>query len=93
MRSLHLLLALTALALPAFAQKAKDKKPDRPQPQTRPFDAPSAPKFTRLDGKPGVNAPVDVNGDFVIGPDYVSPPEAKVVEGVPQGVVTQFVME
>ena len=93
MRSLHLLLALTALALPAFAQKAKEKKPDRPQPPTRPFDAPSAPKFTRLDGKPGVNAPVDVDGDFVIGPDYVAPPEAKVVEGVPQGVVKQFAME
>ena len=83
-----------AFAYPALAQNTKkEKKPDRPTPPTRPFDAPSAPKFTRLDGKPGVNPPVDVNGDFVVGPDYAPAPETKVVEGVPQGVVTQFVME
>ena len=93
MRPAHLLLILTAIASPAFAQKAKEKKPDRPTPPTRPFDAPGAPKFTRLDGKPGVNPPVDAEGDFVIGPDYTQAPEAKVVEGVPQGKVTQFTME
>ena len=87
-------LSLMAFAYPALAQNTKkEKKPDRPTPPTRPFDAPSAPKFTRLDGKPGVNPPVDVNGDFVVGPDYAPAPETKVVEGVPQGVVTQFVME
>ncbi|HRH95718.1 MAG TPA: esterase family protein, partial [Prosthecobacter sp.] len=93
MRPLHLLLVLTTLALPAFAQKAKEKKPERPTPPTRAFDAPGAPKFIRLDGKPGVNPPVDAEGDFVIGPDYVAAPETKVVEGVPQGKVQQFTME
>lgn len=63
---------------------------DRPQPPTRPFDAPGAPKFTRLDGKPGLNPPVDVDGDFLVGPEYVAAPETKVVEGVPQGKVQQF---
>src|SRR6188508_3533276 len=91
MRSLRHLLCLTLVALtfPSFSQN-KEKKPDRPTPPTRPFDAPGAPKFTRLDGKPGVNPPVDVDGDFVIGPDYVPAPEFKVVAGVPQGKVEQF---
>ena len=66
------LFVLSALALPALAQKAKEQKSERPTPPTRPFDAPGAPKFTRLDGKPGVNPPVDAEGDFVIGPDYVA---------------------
>ena len=63
---------------------------DRVPPPTRPFDASGAPKFTRLDGKPGVNPPVDADGDFLIGPEYVAAPETKVVEGVPQGRVQQF---
>lgn len=37
-----------------------------------------------------MNPPVDVNGDFVIGPDYTPAPESKAVEGVPQGKVQQF---
>ncbi|MEO5957695.1 MAG: alpha/beta hydrolase-fold protein, partial [Opitutaceae bacterium] len=45
-----------------------------------------------LDGKPGVNPPVDTVGNFVIGPDYVAAPESKVVGGVPQGKVQQFTM-
>lgn len=89
----RILVLLTALTLPALAQKAKEKKPDRPTPPTRPFDAPGAPTFTRLDGKPGATPPVDVEGDFVVGPDYTPAPETKVVEGVPQGKVMQFTME
>jgi iron(III)-enterobactin esterase len=82
-------LSFAAFAFPGLAS-AQERKPDRPTPPTRPFDAPGAPKFTRLDGKPGVNPPVDAEGDFVIGPDYVPAPETKVVEGVPQGKVQQF---
>ena len=85
--------ASCALLVPAFSADAPPaatpapKPAARPQPPTRPFDAPGAPKFTRLDGKPGVNPPADADGDFVIGPDYVPAPEFKVVEGVPQGKV------
>lgn len=82
-------LGLAALTFPVLAAP-KEKKPDRPTPPTRPFDAPGAPKFTRLDGKLGASVPVDVDGDFVIGPDYVPAPETQVVEGVPQGKVQQF---
>ncbi len=84
--SLALSLTLSATSFSA----TKEKKPDRPTPPTRSFDAPGAPKFTRLDGKPGVNPPVDADGDFLIGPEYVAAPETKVVEGVPQGKVQQF---
>ncbi|MDB6120838.1 MAG: enterobactin/ferric enterobactin esterase [Verrucomicrobiaceae bacterium] len=82
-----LCLGLAALSLPALGA---EKRPERPTPPTRPFDAPGAPKFTRLDGKPGVNPPVDAEGDFVIGPDYIPALETKVAEGVPQGKVRQF---
>ncbi len=78
-------LCLAALTLPSPAQN----KP-RPAPPTRAFDAPGAPELTRLDGKPGVNPPVDADGDFVIGPDYLPAPEMKAVDGVPQGKVHQF---
>jgi enterochelin esterase family protein len=91
-----LLLGLTALSISAFSadkQPAVQKKQDRPQPPTRPFDAPGTPKFTRLDGRPGVNPPVDADGDFLVGPEYVATPETKVVEGVPEGKVQQFSMD
>ena len=65
---------------------------DKKQPPTRPFDAPGAPTFTKLDKKPGVNPPVDVDGDFLIGPDYLPAPELKAVKGVPEGKVFQFTM-
>ena len=90
-----LVLALTVVSVSAFGadqKPAEQKKQDRPQPPTRPFDAPGAPKFTRLDGRPGANPPVDADGDFVVGPEYVAAPETKVIAGVPQGKVQQFSM-
>ena len=88
-----LVLALTAVSVSAFGadqKPAEPKKQDRPQPPTRPFDAPGAPKFNCLDGKPGSNPPVDAVGDFVIGPEYAAAPETKVMADVPQGKVQQF---
>jgi hypothetical protein len=83
--SLRLSLAAIGLfgALLATAQTA------RPAPPTRPVDGPGAPKFTVA----GRNAPVDTEGDYVIGPAYFPAPELTVVEGVPQGTVRQFTME
>ncbi len=40
-----------------------------------------------------MNPPVNADEDFLIGPDYVPAPELKVVAGVPQGTVQQFVMD
>jgi enterochelin esterase-like enzyme len=66
--------------------------PPRPAPPTRPPDGPEAPSFTKVEGR-GANAPVDKNGDFLIGPDYAPAPELTVVDGVPAGKVRQFVMD
>lgn len=80
------LVACSFLAIDsAFAQP-----PKRTPPPTRKFDAPGAPTFVRLDAKPGLNPPLDVDGNFLIGPEYLAAPENKVVDGVPQGRVQQF---
>ena len=57
-------------------------------PPVRTFDAPGSPPFQVL--KTGENPPLDVDGNFVIGPEYVPAPERKTVEGVPHGKVQQF---
>ena len=92
-----LLIAQPALSqtLPASAAPAAPPAPAtpavppaRPTPPTRPADGPGAPAFTRVPG-PGASAPINKDGDFLIGPDYVPAPELNVVEGVPQGKVLQ----
>lgn len=61
------------------------------QPPVRAYDAPGAPEFKVLG--PGQNPRPDENGNFVIGPDYVTAPESMEVEGVPKGKVMQFVID
>src|SRR6266542_1544823 len=74
----------------------------RPTPPTRLPNGPGAPIFTVVGAKPndfgfhaaaGLNPPVDADGNFLIGPDYVPAPELNVVAGVPQGKVQQFSMD
>src|SRR5690348_898617 len=60
-------------------------------PPVRKFDAPGSPPFTVL--KTGENPPLDVDSNFVIGPEYVPAPERNPVPGVPQGKVEQFVID
>ena len=57
----------------------------------RTYDDKGAPPFKVL--KEGENPPLDANDNFVIGPKYVSAPERKKVEGVPEGKVEQFVID
>jgi enterochelin esterase-like enzyme len=57
-------------------------------PPVRKYDDPGSPPFKVL-GK-GENPPLDADGNFVIGPEYVPAVERKVVDGVPQGKVQQF---
>ena len=64
---------------------------DRPTPPTRPPDAEGAPRFTQVPS--GGNAPVDANGDFLIGPAYAPASELIAVDGVPMGDVRQFLMK
>jgi len=57
----------------------------------RKFDDPGSPPFKVL--KTGENPPLDVDGNYVIGPEYAPAPERKAVEGVPQGKVKQFTID
>jgi enterochelin esterase family protein len=66
--------------------------PARPTPPTRALDGPGAPPFTKVEGG-GANAPIDKNGDFVIGPDYLPAPELHLKDNVPAGRVGQFVID
>ncbi|MCC9601267.1 prolyl oligopeptidase family serine peptidase [Stieleria sp. JC731] len=91
-RFLDNLLSLLAvvIALTSGTVLAQQKKQTPP---TRLFDAPGAPSFSRLDDKSGPNPPLDVSGNFVIGPDYQPASELDPVEGVPQGKVEQFTID
>jgi len=74
----------------------------RAEPPVRLPDAPGTPaltpagskpgQITAMRGAPGANPPVDADGDFLIGPDYIRAAELDQVEGVPKGVVRQFTM-
>lgn len=86
-------LSIAAAQTPGpVAPPAPAAPPARPTPPTRSPNAPEAPPFTVITGK-GANAPIDKNGDFLIGPDYAPAPELTVVDGVPQGKVQQFVLD
>jgi enterochelin esterase family protein len=87
------LTTLTAADAPRPAPPAEPRKADRPTPPTRPFDAPGTPTFVRLDGTPGATPPVNANGNYLVGPDYVAAPETKAMDGVPQGRIEQFQMD
>jgi iron(III)-enterobactin esterase len=78
---------------PAAPAQGRGGRGQQPQYPTRLFDAPSAPKFIRLENKPGVTPPTDTVGNYVVGPDYTPAPETIVVEGVPQGKVERFIIE
>ena len=79
-------------ASPAAPRPAQAPQTGRPTPPVRLYNAPGAPQFIKLDG-PGARPPIDAVGNYVVGPEYVAAPETKVIEGVPQGKVAQFVME
>jgi enterochelin esterase-like enzyme len=63
----------------------------RAQPPVRKYDAPGAPPFKVLGTSE--TPPLDVDGNFVIGPNYKPAPERQVVGGVRQGTVKQFTID
>jgi iron(III)-enterobactin esterase len=87
-----ILLGYSALAQTTAPAAPVATPPARPTPPTRPFDGPGAPPFTKVEGR-GANAPIDQNGDFLIGPDYLPAPETHLKDTVPSGRVEQFVMD
>jgi enterochelin esterase-like enzyme len=50
------------------------------------------PASNPTEAAPGANPPLNVDGNFLIGPSYVPAPELSVTAGVPQGKVEQFSM-
>ena len=92
--------ATTPAAEPAAAKPPAP--PVRPPMPARAPDGPGAPPFqvpgakpgeTALHAAPGVNPPVDAEGDWLVGPDYVPAPETKEIAGVPQGRVEQLTLD
>ena len=66
----------------ALAKAALEKTTSAVNPSANPTEAPA-----------GANPPPDIDGNFLVGPDYVPAPELSVTPGVPQGRVEQFTME
>ena len=87
------LLVLLNVLLSVSIESAYSAPPKRKAPPTRKFDGPGAPEFVRLDAKAGLNPPLDVDGNFLIGPAYEPATENKVVEGVPKGEIQQFTID
>ena len=83
--------APAASATPAPPVSPAPPATPRPPPPKRPADGPLAPSWTVISGA-GKNAPANLDGNFLIGPDYVPAPELTVVAGVPMGTIKQFVM-
>ncbi|MBL8240597.1 MAG: esterase family protein [Bryobacterales bacterium] len=92
---LHLVLvfgfAASAVAQAPPPPPAAPAKPRRPPPPTR---DPHTPGYVKAKELPdGTNAPVNKNGNFIIGPTHNPAPESQVQPGVPQGAVCNLTME
>src|SRR5579859_391252 len=98
------LMALAAAAILARAQAPVTTAPPvatappaqtaPPMRATPPARDPHTPGFVKAKDLPdGVNAPVNADGNFILGPTHSPAPEMAVREGVPQGTVFNFTME
>ena len=83
---------LTIATLAAFLEaQTPPARPARPAPPTRDAHTPGYVNAKELPD--GENAPVNADGNFIIGPTHKPAPEMTVQEGVPQGTVSTFTME
>jgi enterochelin esterase-like enzyme len=92
---------LLSLARAADEQKLPTATAKEGPPTRLPY-GPGALTFVVVGAKPGdapfhaaagAVAPVNAEGNFLIGPEYLPAPELNVVSGVPQGSVKQFTMD
>jgi iron(III)-enterobactin esterase len=89
--SIALLLSLMAVVHPAMGQTpSMPARPPRPTPPTRDPKTPGYVTATELPD--GANAPVNKDGNFILGPTHNPAPEMTPQEGVPQGAVYEFTM-
>jgi len=93
--SVVFVMSLAAGLDPAMAQNPAPlqtvARPPRPPAPTR--DPNTAGYVTAKDLPDGENAPVKVDGNFILGPTHNPAPEMTVAEGVPQGEIFNFTME
>jgi enterochelin esterase family protein len=86
-----LFFAMTAAQVPA--QAPPPAQPNRPARPTLPARDPGTPGYVAGKDLPdGSNAPIHVDGNFILGPTHPAAPEMSVQEGVPQGIVIDFTM-
>ncbi|HEY4247852.1 MAG TPA: alpha/beta hydrolase-fold protein [Lacunisphaera sp.] len=94
---------LILVGLPLISRAADPApKPARSLPPTRSPNASGTPPLTPVGAKPGdvapmrgvagMNPPVNADGNFLIGPDYIPAPELNPVRGVPKGKIETFTM-
>ncbi|WP_158911619.1 esterase family protein [Granulicella sp. L56] len=98
--SIAFLSSLMVGAVPAMAQSVTQSvapaspaaaHPARPTPPTR---DPHTPGYVTAKELPdGTNPPADTDGNFIIGSTHNPAPEMSVQPGVPQGTVSEFVMQ
>jgi iron(III)-enterobactin esterase len=102
-RLLTIPLAIAIAASPVFAQtppapapgaaggRAAAGRAQRPTPPTR---DPKTPGYVDAKELPdGANAPMNQDGNFILGPTHNPAPEMTAQEGVPKGTVYEFTME
>ena len=90
LRTLTITLLTTALAVSAQTP-ATPAKPARPTPPTR---AANSPGFVPAKPLPdAANAPIDKDGNFVLGPTHNPDPATLPHEGVPEGTLTTITMQ
>ena len=88
-----LLVSCAALVLPPRAHAAEPgRKTKRPPAPTRSPTAPGTPKLTAVAAS-GMNPPLEAEGDFLIGPDYVRAPELTPRDGVPKGRIERLTLK
>ena len=75
---------------PATTAAPAPPQPPRPTPPTR--DPSTAGYVTAKELPDGNVAPLDVEGNFIIGPTHPPAPEMTAQEGVPQGTIVHFTM-
>lgn len=83
---------LMAVAVPAASQAPPSAAVSaaRPTPPTR---DPHTPGYVAAKELPdGTNAPVQADGNFILGPTHTPAPEMTVRDGVPKGTVIEFTM-
>jgi enterochelin esterase family protein len=82
---------MTAAQVPA--QAPPTAQPNRQARPTLPTRDPRTPGYVAGKDLPdGSNAPINVDGNFILGPTHPAAAEMSVQEGVPQGTVMDFTM-